>query len=87
MAAGLIGFAVGRKGGRPALETRFACERVERAERYFERYASVAIGVGAFATIPEGYELLSIASGVLGLDFQLVSRETAHENRSALSPR
>lgn len=68
--AGLLGFAVGRKGGRPALESRFAGERVERAETYFERYGLVTIAVGAFAPIPEGYELLSIASGVLDLDFR-----------------
>lgn len=68
--AGLLGFAVGRKGGRPALESRFAGERVERAEAYFERYGRVTIAVGAFAPIPEGYELLSITSGVLGLDFR-----------------
>ena len=68
--AGLLGFAVGRKGGRPALESRFAGERVEQAEAYFDRYGLVTIAVGAFAPIPEGYELLSIASGVLGLDFR-----------------
>lgn len=66
--AGLLGFYVGRKGGRPALESRFAGERVARAERYFDRYGLATLGVGAFAPIPEGYELLSVASGVLGLD-------------------
>lgn len=68
--AGLLGFAVGRRGGRPALESWFAGERVERAETYFERYGLVTIAVGAFVPIPEGYELLSIVSGVLGLDFR-----------------
>lgn len=68
VSAGLLGYYVGRKGGRPALESRFAGERVARAERYFDRYGLATLGVGAFAPIPEGYELLSIASGVLGLD-------------------
>lgn len=66
--AGLLGYYVGRKGGRPALESRFSGERVARAERFFDRYGLATLGVGAFAPIPEGYELLSIASGVLGLD-------------------
>jgi undecaprenyl-diphosphatase len=69
--AGLLGFYVGRKGGRPALESRFAGERVARAERYFDRYGLATLGVGAFAPIPEGYELLSVASGVFGLDTRM----------------
>lgn len=68
--ASLVGFAIGRKGGRPVLESRFTGERVERAEMYFERYGLVTIAVGAFAPIPEGYELLSVAAGVLGLDLR-----------------
>jgi membrane protein DedA with SNARE-associated domain len=33
-------------------------------------YGLVTIAVGAFAPIPEGYELLSVSSGVLGLDLR-----------------
>lgn len=68
--AGLLGFAIGRKGGRPALESQFAGDRVDRAEAYFDQYGLVTIAVGGFAPIPEGYELLSITSGVLGLDLR-----------------
>jgi undecaprenyl-diphosphatase len=70
VSAGLVGYAIGRKGGRPVLESRFSAGRVERAEAYFEEYGLVTIAVGAFAPIPEGYELLSISSGVLGLDLR-----------------
>ena len=66
--AGIVGYYLGRKGGRPVLESRFSGERVERAEAYFERSGFATIAIGAFAPIPEGYELLSVASGVLGLD-------------------
>ena len=66
--AGLLGYFVGRKGGRPVLNSRFSGERVERAEAYFERSGFATIAIGAFAPIPEGFELLSVASGVLGLD-------------------
>lgn len=71
MLAGLVGYSVGRKGGRPALESRFAGDRVERVEAYFERYGLVTSAIGAFAPIPEGFELLSVASGVLGLNPRL----------------
>ena len=70
VSAGLIGYAVGRKGGRPAIESRFAGDRAARTEAYFEQYGLVTLGIGAFAPIPEGYELLSIASGALGLDLR-----------------
>jgi membrane protein YqaA with SNARE-associated domain len=66
--AGLLGYSVGRKGGRPVLESRFSDERVECAEVYFERSGFATIAIGAFAPIPEGYELLSVVSGVLKLD-------------------
>lgn len=68
--AGVIGYFIGLKGGRPALESRFAGERVQRAETYFDHYGLVTLGIGAFAPLPEGYELLSVISGVLGLDFR-----------------
>ena len=68
--AGLLGYTIGRKGGRPAVESRFTGERVERAESYFDQYGLVTLGIGAFAPIPEGYELLSVASGALGLDLR-----------------
>lgn len=66
--AGVVGYAIGRKGGRPAVESRFTGERVEQAEAYFDQYGVATLAFGAFAPIPEGYELLSIASGALGLD-------------------
>ena len=68
--AGVLGYSIGRKGGRPAVESRFTGERVESAEDYFDQYGLATLGIGAFAPIPEGYELLSIASGALGLDLR-----------------
>lgn len=68
--AGLLGYTIGRKGGRPAVESRFTGERVDRAEEYFDQYGLATLGIGAFAPIPEGYELLSIASGAFGLDLR-----------------
>lgn len=70
VSAGLVGYTIGKKGGRRALATRFAGKRVHQIERYFERSGFVTIAVGAFAPIPEGYELLSIGSGVFDLDLR-----------------
>jgi undecaprenyl-diphosphatase len=68
--AGLLGYTLGLKGGRPALATRFSDARIDRAEGYVERHGLATLTVGAFAPIPEGYELLSIAAGVFGLDLR-----------------
>lgn len=70
VSAGLVGYTIGKKGGRRALDSRFAGKRVNRVERYFERSGFVTIAVGAFAPIPEGYELLSIGAGVFDLDLR-----------------
>jgi membrane protein YqaA with SNARE-associated domain len=67
VSAGVVGYTVGRKGGRPALETRFSDARIDRAEEYVEQHGVATLIFGAFAPIPEGYELLSIAAGVFGL--------------------
>lgn len=71
--AGITGYYIGRKGGRPLLESRFSDDRIEQAEGYFERYGPVTVAVGAFAPIPEGYELLSVAAGSFKLDARLYS--------------
>lgn len=70
VSAGLVGYSIGRKGGRPAVESRFSGDRFERAEAYFDRYGTATVAFGAFAPIPEGYELLSVAAGVLDLDLR-----------------
>lgn len=69
--AGTAGYTIGRRGGRPVLESRFSDERIRQGERYFERYGLATVGIGAFAPIPEGYELLSITAGVVKLDVRL----------------
>lgn len=68
--AGVVGYGIGLKGGRPALESRFEESRIRRAESYFERNGFVTVAVGSFAPIPEAHELLSFASGVFGMPFR-----------------
>lgn len=67
VAAGIVGFAIGRKGGRPVLSGRFSGGRVERAERYVEERGFATVAFGSFAPIPEAHELLSIGSGAFGM--------------------
>lgn len=70
VSAGVVGYTVGWKGGRHALESRFSGGRVDQAEAYVERHGLATLTIGAFAPIPEGYELLSISAGVFGMDFR-----------------
>lgn len=67
VSAGFIGFLVGRAGGRPLLSSRFATTYIEKAERYVDQRGFGIVVFAAFAPIPEGFELLSVASGVFGL--------------------
>lgn len=69
--AGLVGYGIGHMGGQLALQSRFSTDRVAKAEAYFEEYGMVTIAIGAFAPIPEGFELLSIAAGALRVDLKL----------------
>lgn len=70
VSAGVVGYGIGLKGGRPILTSRFSSERVGRAEAYFERNGFATIAIGSFAPIPEAYELLSFGAGVLGVRFR-----------------
>ena len=70
VSAGLVGYTIGRKEDRLALESRFSDDRIDRAERYVDRHGLETLTFVAFAPIPEGYELLSIAAGVFGLDLR-----------------
>lgn len=71
VSAGLVGYGIGHMGGQLALRSRFSTDRVETAEAYFEQYGIVTITFGAFAPIPEGFELLSITAGALRVDLRL----------------
>jgi len=70
VSAGLVGYAIGWKGGRRALASRFSGGRIECIEAYVDRHGFATVAVGAFAPIPEGYELLSVGAGVFGLGWR-----------------
>lgn len=68
--AGVVGYGIGFKGGRPVLESRFESPQIDRVEAYFERNGFVTVAFGSFAPIPEAHELLSFAAGVFGMKFR-----------------
>ncbi|WP_225335360.1 YqaA family protein [Halomicrobium urmianum] len=65
--AGVVGFTIGRTGGRPVVTSRFPERRVDQAERYVDEHGFATVAFGAFAPIPEAHELLSIGSGAFGM--------------------
>lgn len=70
LAAGVVGWAVGKKGGRPVLESRISESRFERVDAYFERNGFATVTIGSFAPIPEAYEVLSLGSGAFGMSLR-----------------
>lgn len=70
VAAGIVGFGIGRRGGRPVVVSQFSEKRVGQAERYVDEHGFVTMVVGTFAPIPEAHELLSIGAGAFGMRFR-----------------
>lgn len=68
LAGALVGWAVGLWGGRPLLERRgrwlhVTPERLDRAERWFERWGNVGVLVGRITPVVRSF--VSIPAGVL----------------------
>jgi membrane protein DedA with SNARE-associated domain len=68
----IAGWAVGRYGGRPLLERRgrwfhLNRERLERAERWFERWGDLAVLVGRVTPVVRSFN--SIPAGVFRMPF------------------
>ncbi|ELZ43466.1 DedA family protein [Halorubrum saccharovorum DSM 1137] len=68
--AGVAGFALGHRGGRPILTSRFSANRIGQAERYLEQRGFATVAFGSFAPIPEAHELLSITAGSFNMRFR-----------------
>ncbi|MCR4880780.1 MAG: DedA family protein [bacterium] len=73
---GMFGYAIGKFGGRPALDFFFKKqqEKIVEVERLYNKYGVWAVGAAAFTPIP--YKIFTIASGVFKMNllgFTLVS--------------
>jgi len=64
---GVLGYAIGKWGGRPVLERLVSQERILAIERQFQRYDVWAVFLAGFTPIP--YKVFTIASGVFRIRF------------------
>jgi membrane protein YqaA with SNARE-associated domain len=62
-----LGYAVGRKAGRPVVERFVAGELVEKVQVLFEKYGGWAVGIAAFTPIP--YKVFTFGAGVFRVPF------------------
>jgi membrane protein YqaA with SNARE-associated domain len=64
---GMLGYGIGRVGGRPLLDRFVAREKTLRIHRAFERYEAWAIGIAGFTPIP--YKVFTISAGAFWINF------------------
>jgi membrane protein YqaA with SNARE-associated domain len=62
-----LGYAVGRKAGRPVVERFVAREMVEKVQVLFKRYGGWAVGIAAFTPLP--YKVFTFGAGVFRVPF------------------
>lgn len=62
-----FGYLLGAKGGRPLANRFFKRERLETAERLYQRYDVWAVGIAALTPIP--YKVFTITAGIAELRF------------------
>ncbi|OYT26985.1 MAG: hypothetical protein B6U97_02660 [Candidatus Altiarchaeales archaeon ex4484_96] len=58
----VVGYYVGARGGRPVLVWLFNEKKVERVDRYFDKYGVYAVGVAALTPLP--FKIFTISAGV-----------------------
>lgn len=66
---GMLGYGIGRWGGRPLLKRWFSAERVAPVEAYYERWNAWATGIGGLTPIP--YKIFTVAGGVFAVNFKV----------------
>ncbi len=66
---GMIGFGIGKWGGRPLLKRWFSEERIAPVEAYYERWNAWATAIGGLTPIP--YKIFTIAGGVFAVNFRV----------------
>ena len=63
---GILGYGLGRFGGRPLLERWVSAERVQLVQRYYQRWDVWAVAVAGFTPIP--YKVFTISAGAFLLN-------------------
>ena len=64
---GMLGYGIGRIGGRPLLERWVRAERIHLVERHYQRWDVWAVAVAGFTPIP--YKVFTISAGAFLLGF------------------
>lgn len=62
-----LGYAIGRRAGRPVVEKSFTREMVEKVEVLFRKYGGWAVGIAAFTPVP--YKVFTFGAGVFRVPF------------------
>lgn len=62
----VLGYYVGREGGRPVLDRMFGDRKIDMVERYYDDYGIHAVGVAGFSPIP--YKVFAISAGTFRMD-------------------
>lgn len=66
---GMIGYGIGRWGGRPLMKRWFSEKRIAPVEAYYERWNAWATAIGGLTPLP--YKLFTIAGGVFAANFRI----------------
>ncbi len=61
-------YSVGRKGGSPILKRRFSAEKIDRAERLFERYGILTVLIPSILPPPLPFKIFVLSAGVFRLN-------------------
>jgi membrane protein DedA with SNARE-associated domain len=61
-------YSVGRKGGNPILKRRFSAEKIERAEKLFERYGTLTVLIPSILPPPLPFKIFVLSAGVFRLN-------------------
>ena len=64
----MLGYWIGRRGGRPVLDRLFPTERILYVELQYQKRDLWAVTIAAFTPIP--YKVFAIAAGAFQLDFR-----------------
>lgn len=67
VAGAIIGYVIGKKGGRPLLKKIVSKDKIELVQNYYHKYDVWAILIAAFTPVP--YKLFTISAGVFHLRF------------------
>ena len=63
----LILYMIGRKGGNPILRRKFSQQKIERAEKLFERYGILTVIIPSIIPPPMPFKIFVLSAGVFRL--------------------